>query len=174
MDNMDNSRHFVVSAYPARPASPWKVEVRASFAGRKIRRFCSTEAEAWAVGSELVEKIRSGGVEAAITKEAGMTMVSVTKVFRERQKGKSDSHRNKVKATCAALVSRFPLLCDATPSALDGWFAGLPGSDTTRAMVFRYVRMFFRWAVRMGHFERDPSAALDCPRAAVGRNVLSP
>lgn len=70
------------------------------------------------------------------------------------------------------LEKKFPLV-SVSPGELDGWFMSLPGTETTRAMFFRYTRMFFRWAHRMEYVARDPSAALDAPKAAVGRNILT-
>lgn len=70
------------------------------------------------------------------------------------------------------LETKFALVA-VSPGQLDAWFTALPGTETTRAMFFRYTRMFFRWAHRMGYIERDPSAALDAPKAAVGRNILT-
>lgn len=168
---MDN-RHFTVSAYPSRPASPWKVEIRASFAGKKIRRFCGSEAEAWTVAEALVEKIRLKGVGSLEESESSMSMRAACAAFVPRHKAKSASHRAKIVAVCGMLEKKFPSVA-VSPRELDAWFSGLPGSETTRAGFFRYVRMFFRWAHRMGYVARDPSAALDAPKAAVGRNILT-
>jgi len=169
---MDN-KQFLISPYPARPNSPWKVEIRASFAGKKIRRFCETEAEAWSVAESLVEKIRLKGVSSLREVGASAPMAGACRKFLLRQEKKSKSHKDKAAQICKMLQKKFPLV-DVSPSELDGWFTSLPGSETTRAMFFRYARMFFRWAHRMGYIQRDPSAALDCPRAAVGRNILTP
>ncbi len=49
---------FIVVPYPARPSTPWKLEIRACFAGQRIRRFFSTEADARAEGVRLTEQIR--------------------------------------------------------------------------------------------------------------------
>lgn len=168
---MDNGR-FIISPYPARPLSPWKVEIRASFAGKKIRRFCGSEAEAWTVAEALVEKIRTKGVDSLGGEEASMTMRAACSAFKARHEKKSKSHSDKVKEICGMLEKKFTLVA-VSPAELDRWFTSLPGSETTRAMFFRYARMFFRWAHRMGYIQRDPSAALDCPRAAVGRNILT-
>ena len=170
MDNMDN-RHFIVSPYTARRSTPWKVQVRASFAGKKICRFCQSEAEAWTVGEELVAKIRAKGAD-GLTEKTGLSMRSACDTFITRQASKSRSHRDKVREICGMLSKRFPLVC-VSPGDLDAWFCGLPGTETTRAMFFRYTRMFFRWAHRMRFVEHDPSAALDAPKASIGRNILT-
>lgn len=171
MDNMD-TKHFLISPYPSRPSAPWKVEIRASFAGKKIRRFCGSEAEAWTVAEALVEKIRLKGVGSLKEAAGGMTMRAACAAFIPRHKAKSASHRAKVGAVCEMLEKKFPLVA-VSPAELDAWFSGLPGSETTRAGFFRYIRMFFRWAHRLGYAANDPSGALDAPKAAVGRNILT-
>ena len=69
MDNKpDNKMHnktpYFVSAYPERPKTPWKLEMRAKFFGKKIRRFFETEGEAWAAGAWLADELRRGGTAA--------------------------------------------------------------------------------------------------------------
>ena len=162
---------FNVSPYPARPQTPWKVEVRASFAGKKIRRFCETETEAWTLGAELVDKIRRDGVS-SLEKRTGMPMKAATEAFIAQQKATSKSHRDKTDQICRMLREQFAIVA-ITPSELSAWFAKLPGTETTRAMYYRYVRMFFRWARRMRFIDDDPSEALKAPRATPGRNVLT-
>jgi len=50
----------------------------------------------------------------------------------------------------------------------------LGGSETSRAMWFRYARMFFRWCYRMRFIDRSPLDGLRPPRATPGRNILTP
>lgn len=164
---------FNVSLYPSRPRTPWKVEVRESFAGKKIRRFCQTEAEAWSLGAELVDRIRREGTNSLQTARAGMPMRAAVQAFEAQQSGTSKSHRDKTKQICKMLEEQF-VLVNVTPAELASWFAKLPNSETTRAMYFRYVRMFFRWARKMRFAEEDPSEVIKAPRAAVGRNILTP
>jgi len=164
---------FIVAPYPARPNTPWKVEIRAKFAGRRVRRFCESEAEAWSLGDDMVQKIREGGVSSLDVQADGMSMASATKSFIARQAAKSRSHRDKSAQICRMLGEKFKLV-DVSPHDLDRWFSSLPGTETTRSMYFRYIRMFFRWAHRMDYVARDPSAVIDSPRASVGRNILTP
>ena len=39
---------FIVSPYPQRPGTPWKLTIPEKIFGTRIRRFYATEAEAWA------------------------------------------------------------------------------------------------------------------------------
>ena len=168
---MDNAP-FIVTPYPARPTKPWKLELRARFFGKKIRRFCLTEAEAYQLGAEMVYTLRQGGAK-ALEKKGGMSMRGACSDFRTKHQGKSKSHRDKVNQIADKLEKRFAL-AEVAPADLSKWFDTLPGSETTRAMYFRYIRMFFRWARKMRYVPEDPSEVLDAPKAAVGRNILTP
>lgn len=72
---------FFVSEYPARPTAPWKLEIRASFAGKKIRRFFSTEADAWAEGMRLAEVLKKGGTDALSSPTDGTSLERAVKMF---------------------------------------------------------------------------------------------
>jgi integrase len=168
---MDNKPYFV-SPYPARPNTPWKLELRAQYFGRKIRRFCSSEAEAWALGAELTAKLRTGGTK-ALEKKSGLSMRGACQEFRAKYENKSKSHRDKVNQIADLLEAKFSH-ADVTPAELSKWFDKLEGSETTRAMFYRYLRLFFRWARKMRYIPDDPSEVLDAPKAAVGRNILTP
>jgi integrase len=167
---MDNNPYFV-APYPARPRTPWKLELREAFFGRKIRRFCAEEADAWALGAELTAKIRTGGTK-ALAKKEGLSMRGACQQFRAKHATKSKSHRDKVNQIADLLEAKFKL-ADVEPAELARWFDKLPGTETTRAMYYRYVRMFYRWASRMHYISSDPSTVLDAPKAAVGRNILT-
>lgn len=167
---MDNKPYFV-SPYSARPRTPWKLELREKFFGRKIRRFCGTEAEAYDLGAELTEKLQAGGTK-ALEKKTGLSMRGACLEFRAKYAGKSKSHCDKVNQIADLLEASFPL-AEVTPAELSRWFSKLPGTETTRAMFYRYVRLFFRWARKMRYIPDDPSEVLDAPKAAVGRNILT-
>lgn len=168
--NLDNKPYFV-SPYPARPKTPWKLELRANFFGRKIRRFCQSEAEAWALGAELTAKLRRDGTK-ALEKKSGLSMRGACQEFRSKNAAASKSHRDKVNQIADMLEAKFPF-AEVSPIDLSRWFAGLSGSETTRAMYFRYIRMFYRWVKKMRLIEDDPSEALTAPKASVGRNILT-
>jgi integrase len=52
------------------------------------------------------------------------------------------------------------------------WFAKIPGSDTQRATVYRYVRLFFNWTVKMDLLDKSPFRAVDCPRPRSRKDIL--
>lgn len=167
------SQHFIVSPYKSRPNTPWKVELKASFAGKRVKKFCSSEAEAWALGVEMVNGLRKEG-EAGLEKKNGMTMVAATKAWQARAFGKSATHTRKIDKLSELLTKRFSRV-DVSPAELESWVRTLPGkSETTKAMWHRYLRAFFNYCHKMQWVERDPSTVLDPPKAAVGRELLTP
>lgn len=167
------TQHFIVSPYKSRPKTPWKVELKAAFSGRRIKRFCATEAEAWTRGRELVEAFRKKG-EAGLEKSGAMSMASAAKAWQARSFGMSESHTRKVDKLCELLKKRFSHV-DVEPQELETWMRTLPGkSQTTSAMWHRYVKAFFNYCFRMHWVARDPSTVLETPKAAVGRAILSP
>ena len=165
---------FIVSHYPARPRSPWKLELRASFYGKKIRRFFPSEAEAFAEGNSLVATIREKGTQ-ALYGEDGMSVAQALRMWSVEGEGKSKSHSDKIAATVKELSSvlKGPV-ARVEPLTIDRWLKTLGGSETSRAMWFRYARMFFRWCCRMRFLDRSPLDGLRPPRATPGRNILTP
>ena len=165
---------FIVSHYPARPRSPWKLELRASFYGKKIRRFFQSEAEAFSEGNALVATIREKGTQ-GLYGEDGMSVAQALRMWSVEAEGKSKSHADKIAATVKELseVLKGPV-ARVEPLAIDRWLKTLGGSETSRAMWFRYARMFFRWCYRMRFVDRSPLDGLRPPRATPGRNILTP
>lgn len=165
---------FIVSHYPARPRSPWKLELRASFYGKKIRRFFQSEAEAFSEGNALVATIREKGTQ-GLYGEDGMSVAQALRMWSVEAEGKSKSHADKIAATVKELSSvlKGPV-ARVEPLTIDRWLKTLGGSETSKAMWFRYARMFFRWCHRMRFIDRSPLDGLRPPRATPGRNILNP
>lgn len=165
---------YIVSHYPARPRSPWKLELRASFYGKKVRRFFSSEAEAFEEGNALVATIREKGTQ-GLYGEDGMSVSQALRMWSVEAEGKSKSHADKIAATVKELSSvlKGPV-ARVEPLTIDRWLKTLGGSETSKAMWFRYARMFFRWCYRMRFIDRSPLDGLRPPRATPGRNILTP
>lgn len=54
-------------------------------------------------------------------------------------------------------------LVSATRSEIEAWFASLATSDSTRAVTFSHVKMFYRWAERFELRDDNPTHRLDPP-----------
>jgi integrase len=165
---------YIVSPYPLRPVSPWKLEVRAAFAGKKIRRFFQTEQEAWEEGKRITEQIQQKGTE-SLADSGGMTMQVAVRLWQKDVGIKSKSHNDKVKKMSEMLAKRFagPLTL-VQPMSVTRWLKGLGGSETSRASFFRYARMFFRWARGCRYIAENPLEGSRAPKSNPLRNILSP
>ena len=165
---------FFVSPYPQRPATPWKLTIPQAVAGVRIRRFFHTEAEAWAEGPRILERLRKGGTDALALAPQGMSMRAAVRDYVASKAKKSDNHRQKIERVCAALIEAFPgAVAGVTPMAAARWFSTIEGSPTTRAGWHRYASGFFSWCVDMEIAERNPLRKVEAPRAESKRSLIS-
>ena len=157
----------------SRRTSPWVLTIPKSLAGRRLRFFYPTEAQAWTEGPRLLAKLQKGGTD-ALEGEDGPTMERVVAMFVALFQKRSKSHREKVEKVGKWLARDFQCQLKAvSPMMLVQWFAKIPGSDTQRATVYRYVRLFFNWCVKMDLLDRSPFRAVDCPRARSRKGILN-
>lgn len=167
-------KKYYVSHYPSRPQTPWKLTVPAALAGKRVRRFFATEAEAWAEGPKLLETIQKEGLESLGNKIEGMTVASAAKEYLLTKAMTSDEHRAKIKRVTEALATRFPGPVRAiAPLMAQKWFSSIKGSPTTRAGWHRYASGFFSWCVDMEISERNPLRRVAAPRAESRSGVLT-
>jgi integrase len=168
---------YFVSSYPQRPTTPWKLTIPESVAGRRIRRFYATEAEAWAAAPELLEKLRKGGTDALEKEksERGMTITSAVRDYLRTKQGVSEAHMAKMKRVTDALLEAFQGPVSAvSPMRAAQWFAKVEGAPTTRAGWHRYASGFFGWCVDMEILERNPLRRVAAPKAESKRSLLLP
>lgn len=117
-------------------------------------------------------KLQKGGTD-ALEDEDGPTMERVVAMFVALFQERSKSHREKVEKVGKWLVRDFQCQLKAvSPLMLVQWFAKIPGSETQRATVYRYVRLFFNWTVKVDLLEKSPFRAVDCPRARARKDIL--
>ena len=156
----------------SRRTSPWVLTIPKSVAGRRLRFFYPTEAQAWTEGPRLLAKLQKGGTD-ALEGEDGPTMERVVAMFVALFQKRSKSHREKVEKVGKWLARdlRMPLKA-VTPLAMVQWFAGIPGSETQRATVYRYARLFFNWTVKIDLLDKSPFRAVDCPRPRSRKDIL--
>jgi integrase len=117
-------------------------------------------------------KLQKGGTD-ALEGEDGPTMERVVAMFVALFQDRSKSHREKVEKVGKWLARdlRCPLKA-VTPMMMVEWFGKIKGSDTQRATVYRYVRLFFNWCVKMDLLDRSPFRAVDCPRPRSRKDIL--
>ncbi len=77
---------YLISHYPGHPSTPWKLELRASFAGKRIKRFFATKTEAEAAAPLLVSQIRlHGSLSLEEQKPVGISLSAVLVTFRQHK-----------------------------------------------------------------------------------------
>lgn len=164
---------FFVSHYPARPKTPWKLEIRAATAGRRVRKFYAAEAEAFSEGRRLCEQIKAKGADSLKTPE-GMAVERAVRMFNSQFQDYSKSHSEKVEKVTRWIARDFKgPLESVTPVRCLEWFRSIAGSSTSRATVFRYARLFFNWCVKVDMLAKSPWRPVVCPQSTPKRNILS-
>lgn len=174
--NPSDKTDFFISAYPARPKSPWKLEIRSKFAGKKIRRFFSSELAAWEEGERLTGQIRERGTKSL--EVDGMTVSAAVRMF---QAGRNDTghHAEHMGRYLRLFVERYgPLgLSSLGPFELDAFWKrpAWPDGKSTRRQAFSCLRTFFNWAEQYDLIERNPIRRVTPPKVpAPLRNILTP
>jgi integrase len=164
---------YSVTFDPTRKTSPWKVSIPKNVAGRRLRYFFQTEAMAWSEAEAIIAKLRKGGTD-SLAPVDGPTMEQAVKMFVPLYEKSSKSHREKVEKVCRWLERDFRCpIRSVSPMMMVQWFAKIPGSDTQRATVYRYVRLFFNKCVKLQLLEKSPFLAVDCPRARSRKGILN-
>ena len=171
-----NNSIFRVSVYPSRPRSPWKLEIKASFAGKKIRRFFPTEIAAWEEGERLTCQIREKGTQSLDV--GGMTVTAAVRMF---QSGRNDTgyHAEHLARYFRLFVESYGPRGIGSIGALDlekfwnrpNW----PEGKSTRRQAFSCIRTFFNWAERYDLIGRNPARRVTPPKNPFPlRNILTP
>ena len=156
-----------------RRTSPWKLDIPAKVAGRRLRYFYQTEGQAWSDAPRILKQLQKGGLDSLEEKD-GPSLAGAAKIFIPLFLNKSKSHREKVEKVCGWLSRdlRCPLKA-VSPMMMVEWFGKLKGSDTQRATVYRYVRLFFNWCVKMDLLDKSPFRAVDCPKPRSRKGILN-
>jgi integrase len=164
---------YKVTFDSTRRTSPWKLDIPAKVAGRRLRYFYQTEGQAWSDAPRILKKLQKGGLDGLEEKD-GPSVEGAAKIFIPLYQNTSKSHREKIEKVCGWLSRdlRCPLKA-VTPMMMVEWFGKIKGSDTQRATVYRYVRLFFNWCVKMDLLDRSPFRAVDCPRARSRKGILN-
>lgn len=171
---MPDSARYFVSDYPARPSTPFKMEIPAAVAGKRIRRFFATEAEAIMEGGRLTKQIREQGTQSLVPTDAGISTEKAVRLFNAQYQDYSKSHREKVEKVTRWMAEDLKgPLNSVTPLRCLEWFRGIDGVSTSRATVFRYARLFWNWCVKTDLIDKSPWRPVVCPDSTPKRNILT-
>lgn len=164
--------NIAVVKYPSRPNTPWKVDVPAKLAGRRIRKFFETyeSAEVWA--SKKREEFFEVGRRAF---SDGLTFRDAMEKFLPRVQESSSDHKNRAERILESFADKYGLrpLDNIGPMLIDDYLREIQNKNT-RASHYRYLRMLFRWAWRMELVTRNPMNSIDAPSTSPKRNILTP
>ena len=167
------SQKFLVSPYPHRPKTPWKLEIPQAVAGKRVRRFFALESEAWTEGKRLTDQIREKGT-ASLGEPQGISLKKAVSLFNAHFLDYSKSHREKVEKVTRWLAEDIGgSLKGVTPMRCLEWFRSVEGVSTSRATVYRYARMFFNWCVKTDLLDKSPWRPVQCPESTPRRNTLT-
>lgn len=169
---------YLISPYASRPSTPWKLELRASFAGKRIKRYFATKAEAETTAVLLVSQVRQHGTQSlAEQKPTEITLSAVLATYKQhRTDSVSERHLRTAGYIYKALEEKFGKMAmdSITPLELEKWIHSRGNSPTTGACYFRYVRMFWRWAYKKQLIKCNTIERVDSPTAKVQPNILTP
>lgn len=171
---LSEGTRFFVSFYPARPSTPWKMEIPAAVAGSRIRRFFAEEATAYIEGGRLVAQIKEQGTD-SLKVPTGVSVARAVAMFNGQFSDYSKSHREKVEKVTRWIAEGFSgPLKGVTPVRCLEWFKTVKGCSTSRATIYRYARMFFNWCVKIDLLDKSPWRPVVCPDSTPKRNILTP
>lgn len=166
---------YKVSIDSSRNTSPWVLTISKSTAGKRIRRFFSTESEAWMEGGRLMAQLKERGTISLSEVAEGITVEKAVALFNSNYSDYSKSHREKVEKVTRWIAEGLPgTLKEVTPLRCLNWFKSIEGVSTSRATIYRYARMFFNWCVKTDFLDKSPLRAVVCPDSLPARNILAP
>ena len=169
---------YLISYYPSRPSAPWKLELRTSFAGRRVKRFFVTKAEAAAAAAILVSQVQMHGSQSLLEqKPTGISLSAVLATYRQHKvSSMTGGHRETAIYIYRLLEAKFGIMAmdSITPLALEQWIHSRGSSPTTGACYYRYCRMFWRWAYKKQLVEHNTIERVDSPIAISRPNILNP
>lgn len=173
------SKHFFVVPYFTSGREPkWKLEIRASFAGKKIRRFFDTEADAFAEGHRLTGQIRDGGVHSLETQGDSVAR-AINRFWAARGAKITGAHRQGVQGVLSRFEKDFGRRGVRSIGARElsafwdrpEW----PDGRASRWRAFSVLRMFFNWCERWDIVNRNPTRKCDPPtRPSPLTGIVSP
>jgi integrase len=169
---------LVPTRYKTRPATPWKVDIPATVAGKRTRRFFETEAEAKEWIDVFFGKVKHGGIKAAIDP----TKPSFGRVACQYLEAKGASgagiHAQKIRQFVLLWEKEFGSRPVDSIEIVDvERFVNRPAWGTrTRWNALGYLSAFFEWAKRRKFVTDNPAAVLrtETSKPDAPKEILSP
>jgi integrase len=149
----------------------YKVDIPATVAGRRKRKFFKTLESAQVFAADKRAEVRNVGREAF---QPSTSLKDCVAAFLPRLDSKSKAHRVNAASVYDALLRDLGSrpIASISPAMIDARLQ-LRTNETTRARDFRYLRLLFRWAYRMEYIERNPISRVESPRAKSKSTILT-
>ena len=166
-----------VSHYPSRPGTPWKVDIPASLAGRRVRKFFAEKRTAELAAAVMLDDLKRKGTEGASLNNQGPTVHQALEAYMQ-DKHVSSRYLEYLKYHCSRMDQ------DWGPRAISGLtvldverFIKRPSWGLrARWNSMTAVRTFLHWAERRGLMQSNPAQKLaaEIRRPDARKEFLSP
>lgn len=157
---MGNNISLCVVKYPARPKTPWKVDVPASLGGRRLRRFFRTKVQAEKYTRDFLERVIRGGAAEAV---GGMSVgLALSRYEEAKLPGVGKRQAETIKLHCRRIRDSLgPIrLQSLTVRDVERYVMQPQWSKRTQWNCLCYLRTFLRWCERRDLCDKNPADRL--------------
>ncbi len=148
-----------------------------SFAGKRIRKFFASKAEAEAAAPLLIAQVRTCGTQSLAEQRRGLSLSTALNIYRQHQVTcMTGKHLQTARYVFKGLEEKFGAMPmdSITSLELEKWMRSRGTSPTTGACFYRYTRMFWRWTYKKQLIEHNTIERVDSPSAKTRLNILTP
>jgi integrase len=169
--------HKYVFPYPARTNTPWKVDIPASMAGRRIRKFFTQRETAELAAIAILDELKRRGTEGARVNNQGPTVHQALDAYMQ-DKHVSPRYLEALKYHCSRMEAEWGPRAISSLDVLDvERFVKRPTwGARTRWNALGAVRTFLAWAERRNLIAGNPAQKLaaEMRRPDAKKEILSP
>ena len=169
--------HKYVFPYPARTNTPWKVDIPASMAGRRIRKFFTQRETAELAAIAILDELKRRGTEGVRINNQGPTVHQALDAYMQ-DKHVSPRYLEALKYHCSRMEAEWGPRAISSLDVLDvERFVKRPTwGARTRWNALGAVRTFLAWAERRNLIAGNPAQKLaaEMRRPDAKKEILSP
>lgn len=154
---------FTVSETPWEKSSRWKVEIPATVAGRRIRKFFQTEGAARMWAQNMVDNYHEEG-RGAVDAEMGQSVAEAASMYlAARLPNVGDRHGKTMRLYMRRIAEEFGSMPLARLKVrhVEQLIQNPNWSQRSRYTAFGYYRTFLEWCRKRDLIEKNPALALD-------------
>jgi integrase len=160
------------------PTAPWKVDVPATVAGKRKRKFFESRraAEIWA--AVYLDQLKRVGIEGISSAMTGMTVREAIELYLESKEGSSLRHSETLKLYTDRIIEAWgPLSVPSiTVFNIEKWLNRPNWGKRARWNALGYARAFFAWCIRRKLATENPAKDLaqEMRKPDSRKEILSP